>query len=567
MSSAVNQEVYKKFKNARKLLSTDSTDSTVQVDVREDEEQLIKLQEIIDILVAAGYFRARIKGLSAFDKVVGGMVWCIESCNVELDVDLLFRENLSIGQKIALTEKIVAVLPKIKCPRSIEPHQIQGLDFIHIFPVIQWLVKRSLECREEVAAFVRACAIEQFNKKFHSPDQNQENVNLLKNMKLLSEVYRPRRYYKKKNSAPTSTLSQIQSTLLEYGHSDGGVGDYSMFTAKDKEGSDDQEFVDLDDEHKEQLIKHYTSLQFELTSGAGVQSRDQLLIASLEEKKQLFTEKCKEFKINKASLDSDIKSKAKVLQELESKQKEAEVALKELSQEELESSKVKEIEELIMLNDDLKTQETQFKEQCKKELSNLNNQIQNVKNAKVNIPVENPSVVMSELNELSEKNASMRMKLAKVNRDVAILHRQIDDIPKRAELAQYQKRFVELYNQVAVKHKETKQYYTLYNTLLDTRVYMEKELSLLNSISDSYPEAMKSSKGKDEFLEQFQNIVENVCQSKLKAEQKLNREKQTRDQLSTALHVLVEHQRRYATAIKQLGLEYRKHEMLIKSKE
>jgi hypothetical protein len=34
------------------------------VEVREDEEQKIKLQEIIDLLVAAGYFRARIKGLS-----------------------------------------------------------------------------------------------------------------------------------------------------------------------------------------------------------------------------------------------------------------------------------------------------------------------------------------------------------------------------------------------------------------------------------------------------------------------------------------------------------------------
>jgi hypothetical protein len=37
----------------------------------------------------------------------------------------------------ALTEKIVAVLPEMKCPYHLEPHQIQGLDFIHIFPVIQ----------------------------------------------------------------------------------------------------------------------------------------------------------------------------------------------------------------------------------------------------------------------------------------------------------------------------------------------------------------------------------------------------------------------------------------------
>lgn len=43
-----------------------------------------------------------------------------------------------------LTEKIVAALPRMKCPYLIEPHQIQGLDFINIFPVIQWLVKRSV---------------------------------------------------------------------------------------------------------------------------------------------------------------------------------------------------------------------------------------------------------------------------------------------------------------------------------------------------------------------------------------------------------------------------------------
>jgi hypothetical protein len=39
------------------------------VETREDEEQNVKLTEILELLVAAGYFRARIKGLSPFDKV------------------------------------------------------------------------------------------------------------------------------------------------------------------------------------------------------------------------------------------------------------------------------------------------------------------------------------------------------------------------------------------------------------------------------------------------------------------------------------------------------------------
>ena len=41
-------------------------------------------------------------------------------------------------------EKIVAVLPQMKCPHRIEPHQIQGLEFLSIHPVIQWLVKKSV---------------------------------------------------------------------------------------------------------------------------------------------------------------------------------------------------------------------------------------------------------------------------------------------------------------------------------------------------------------------------------------------------------------------------------------
>jgi hypothetical protein len=41
----------------------------LQYDVREDEEQNVKLKESIDLLLAAGYFRARIKGLTPFDKV------------------------------------------------------------------------------------------------------------------------------------------------------------------------------------------------------------------------------------------------------------------------------------------------------------------------------------------------------------------------------------------------------------------------------------------------------------------------------------------------------------------
>ena len=50
------------------------------------------------MLLAAGYFRARIPKLHPFDKMLGGLAWCIISSNVEVDVDLHFDEDMTLGE-------------------------------------------------------------------------------------------------------------------------------------------------------------------------------------------------------------------------------------------------------------------------------------------------------------------------------------------------------------------------------------------------------------------------------------------------------------------------------------
>ena len=53
----------------------------------------------------------------------------------------------------------------MECPFKIEPHQIQGLDYIHIFPVVRWLVKKAIETREAEGDSVRAFAVNQYHKE------------------------------------------------------------------------------------------------------------------------------------------------------------------------------------------------------------------------------------------------------------------------------------------------------------------------------------------------------------------------------------------------------------------
>jgi hypothetical protein len=52
------------------------------------------------MLLAAGYFRARIPILTSFDKILGGLSWCITASNVDVNVELAYGDSLTTGQKV-----------------------------------------------------------------------------------------------------------------------------------------------------------------------------------------------------------------------------------------------------------------------------------------------------------------------------------------------------------------------------------------------------------------------------------------------------------------------------------
>ena len=72
------------------------------------------------------------------------------------------------------------------------------------------------------------------------------------------------------------------------------------------------------------------------------------------------------------------------------------------------------------------------------------------------------------------------------------MNRRIDDIPSSSELAQYRQAFFQLYNQSASLYRQTKQNYTLYNTFTDMIDYITKEITLLESISEGYPQSVNN---------------------------------------------------------------------------
>lgn len=117
---------------------------------------------------------------------------------------------------------------------------------------------------------------------------------------------------------------------------------------------------------------------------------------------------------------------------------------------------------------------------------------------------------------------------------------------------QYQRRFVELASQVLTKLRETKQFYTLYNSLDDTKLYLTKEVKLLESVQENYTIADTSTKAKNQLLEQMTSIVQSLTDNYNKLVDRQVKEQSKRDELSAVLQV-----NQYMTVRKSITRQYR----------
>ncbi|XP_020806105.1 coiled-coil domain-containing protein 93 [Drosophila serrata] len=579
-----NRDVFSKIlPNVKLGTRYDEDGREVQVERREDSDATAKEQDTFDILVAAGYYRARIKGLSAFDKVVGGMTWCIECCDYDVDVDLLFHESLSIGQKIALVEKIVSVLIDMKCPHSLEPHQVQGLEFLAIHPVIQWLVRTSVENRAERGQRLKRFAIGQFHNhyQYKSDKDNLTKIRLAStHIKAIQELYGPKRLYERQEAPGVDDVSRVRLTLLEYG--DPGPMFKSSAERKASQAAGEaeeldleeylrslslakedltgtQKRIDLDPSARHELQQHYADFKLEMETDAqelkaqNQQKRLEAAKIALEHKVKRY---CKDNeKLKEAEKEQDQKTK-EVEQQLNTLN--AELKAHKDTADKADPKLLDKVQNLLQQHEELKKSEAEFKESCRSDLANLQQQIDDLEAFSAQDAETQAAALAGEEQRLKE----LRLQLAKRNRGIVAIERKLDAIPDRTELAQYQRRFHELHNEMSGKHLETKQYYILYNTLNDKKRYLEKELALLNSICEAYNEGMMSPHGREDFIRQFESIVDGVKSAQDKVRHKYNEERMRRDELNEELQSLLELQRQYALAVKQLTRECQRCEQL-----
>jgi hypothetical protein len=141
------------------------------------------------------------------------------------------------------------------------------------------------------------------------------------------------------------------------------------------------------------------------------------------------------------------------------------------------------------------------------------------------------------LSEAEAKDARKREQLENALAErrcaIAAAERQLDAVPSRVEMQQYQRQFVELYQQIAAKEVETRRYFNTYNTLEDTRTFLNRETHIYSSILEGYKAAMSSKSGRANFATEMANIAKGVQDSLGKVTGKLETEaskKQSLDQ-------------------------------------
>ncbi|KAL3664222.1 hypothetical protein V7S43_010551 [Phytophthora oleae] len=229
------------------------------------------------------------------------------------------------------------------------------------------------------------------------------------------------------------------------------------------------------------------------------------------------------------------------------------------------------LRQLVMKNEALKREKNEFRTKCRLEVEALKERVEKLK-LQVVEDASNQDEEALRLNEIeqmhaqmAQKHKDMKLAAAKQTRTLHLKMKQIDEIPTRIELVQYEKRFVELYDEVALTLDETRKYYCVYNTLKTTHEFLAKEISLINSINENFDVAMGSKTATQAFFMQIENIIQNVQGTVTKQQAARDDHQSTVETLDSKYQLLLEQERMYVNAIREFQKECEKNEKLVAS--
>lgn len=499
-----------------------------------------------------------------------------------------------MGQKLKIGESVVRSLVKMQCPYPLQTYQIKGLDYINIFPVVQWLVKKVIETRLETGDTVRRFSEYEYSRVMHVP--REEELVKAQQVEFVDELrvrFMPERQFKRHRAvAPTSTR-----TLLEYGNMKkrGGNTEAAAGEGADAGGYDESDYMDdIGDSNRvagsvvgAYMQRDEIAQASAAYGGAGAGKRKEGAEGGEEEagkggamlEEKLLAQKIARAEQAVARLEAELAAAREqfAAREQEIGGLEAALAKKERLVRRVEAAIAKlealetpenqhllrRLRDLVALKEQLNAQEQRFRANCRRHMAELQEEIERRRKSMYGVSdLERIDLINETFDVDTQKLEKVRALWAKKGRSLALVERKLDDVPSRAELAQYQRMFVELYEQVATKLVETRRYYTTYNRLDDTRLCFDQEVKYLESIVEGYERAVKTKASREKLLESLRTIVEQIQVNTDKKAAELAKEKAKYTELNDRLHAALEKERAFFTATRDFQEECRKNEQL-----
>ncbi len=643
--------------------------------------------------------------------MVGGLCWCITSSGAAVDVDIFYDDDLALGAKIQLSENIVKVLRTMGCPSPLQAHQIQGGDYVAIFPIVRWLVTKVLEYRRVTGDYVRMSSESAFDRAYapfaasdagatvspaalssvlkalHASDADANAAASISTVlaTLRSETeragdafagevdarYRPTRKYRRGAQQWRSNMSaeaRIQSALLEFGertvikasvNEEESAADSAAAKAAARSGTDfERKFAAMqraakaeEEEKRKAAVELERSMMAQMSeakaavSGSNVgalvglqadelrkaadeyRAKEEELralaesgdlmgntkagraaaharrVGALQTKLTGVQQEVTEARSALESVEADLNTLREALTKAEKYNNKArsEIAKLDATVAALpapQQAQVRALFESYTRAEGLKDAEKAFKQNCKEQLRELQEMLAAMKAENASGPQAAQVVELERLHaEATARYTRAKTVMAERSREIAALARQLDDIPSRAELVQYERRFLELFDQVrdaflsvpahlsflrcvlathailinvnrsfhlqvGEKLDETRKYYTVYNTLDKKRQFLSKEDTLISSMLENFAPAMKNKTGRQAFLDQSAAVVASLEDTLAKQRGQADAKAALRDGKMSEVQKLVEAQRAYYRAVKELQDEAEKSERI-----
>lgn len=226
------------------------------------------------------------------------------------------------------------------------------------------------------------------------------------------------------------------------------------------------QILGLQQNELQQIVSDYMSKESELQSE--MEQLEKLLedgsssSGGIQHKKRLLNYLAKQIETREASVEekrAEIDSIKKEVDQVNEKisqvkgvEAEMRSQLAKLVEHEKNTDKksVEELQELVQVAEKLKQKEQEYKKTCKDELAKLESEMEKMRELAESGgggESEDARRINEQYEATSGKLRSLRLKIAKKNREISTLKRKLDETPSRNELTQYQKRFIELYNQ------------------------------------------------------------------------------------------------------------------------